>query len=136
MAESGAVTIYGPLTMLTEEERLFQAVAREFARKEILPHVVEMDREGVFNPALLEKFFAQGFMAIEAPETYGGSGGTFFLAILAIEEFSCVDASAGVVLDVQNTLVNSALRKWGTEAQKQKFLPRLVRDTVGAYALS
>jgi butyryl-CoA dehydrogenase/short/branched chain acyl-CoA dehydrogenase len=136
MAESGAVTIYGPLTMLTEEERLFQAVAREFARKEILPHVVEMDREGVFNPALLEKFFAQGFMGIEAPETYGGSGGTFFLAILAIEEFSCVDASAGVVLDVQNTLVNSALRKWGTEAQKQKFLPRLVRDTVGAYALS
>jgi short/branched chain acyl-CoA dehydrogenase len=136
MAESGAVTIYGPLTMLTEEERLFQAVAREFARKEILPHAVEMDREGVFNPALLEKFFAQGFMGIEAPETYGGSGGTFFLAILAIEEFSCVDASAGVVLDVQNTLVNSALRKWGTEAQKQKFLPRLVRDTVGAYALS
>jgi short/branched chain acyl-CoA dehydrogenase len=136
MAESGAVTIYGPLTILTEEERLFQAVAREFARKEILPHVVEMDREGVFNPALLEKFFAQGFMGIEAPETYGGSGGTFFLAILAIEEFSCVDASAGVVLDVQNTLVNSALRKWGTEAQKQKFLPRLVRDTVGAYALS
>ncbi len=136
MAESGAVTIYGPLTMLTEEERLFQAVAREFARKEILPHVVEMDREGVFNPALLEKFFAQGFMGIEAPEAYGGSGGTFFLAILAIEEFSRVDASAGVVLDVQNTLVNSALRKWGTEAQKQKFLPRLVRDTVGAYALS
>jgi len=73
MAASGAVTNYGPLTMLTEEERLFQAVAREFARKEILPHVVEMDREGVFNPALLEKFFAQGFMGIEAPEAYGGS---------------------------------------------------------------
>jgi butyryl-CoA dehydrogenase/short/branched chain acyl-CoA dehydrogenase len=136
MAESGAVTTYGPLTMLAEEERMFQAVAREFARKEILPHVAEMDREGVFNPALLEKFFAQGFMGIEAPEAYGGSGGTFFQAILAIEEFSSVDASAGVVIDVQNTLVNNALQKWGTEAQKQKFLPRLVRETVGAYALS
>jgi len=136
MAESGAVTTYGPLTMLSEEERMFQAVAREFARKEILPHVAEMDRAGVFNPALLEKFFAQGFMGIEAPEAYGGSGGTFFLAILAIEEFSSVDASAGVVIDVQNTLVNNALEKWGTEAQKQKYLPRLTRDTVGAYALS
>jgi butyryl-CoA dehydrogenase/short/branched chain acyl-CoA dehydrogenase len=136
MAEFGEVNTYGPLTMLTEEERMFQAVAREFARKEILPYVAEMDREGVFNPALLEKFFAQGFMGIEALEAYGGSGGTFFLAILAIEEFSCVDASAGVVIDVQNTLVNNALQKWGTEAQKQTFLPRLVRDTVGAYALS
>jgi butyryl-CoA dehydrogenase/short/branched chain acyl-CoA dehydrogenase len=136
MAEFGEVNTYGPLTMLTEEERMFQAVAREFARKEILPYVAEMDREGVFNPALLEKFFAQGLMGIEALEAYGGSGGTFFLAILAIEEFSCVDASAGVVIDVQNTLVNNALQKWGTEAQKQTFLPRLVRDTVGAYALS
>ena len=136
MAESGAITNYGPLTMLTEEERMFQAVACEFASKEILPHVAEMDREGVFNPELLEKFFVQGFMGIEPPEAYGGSGGTFFLAILAIEEFSRVDASAGVVIDVQNTLVNNALQKWGTEAQKQKFLSRLVRDTVGAYALS
>ncbi|MGA3324697.1 MAG: acyl-CoA dehydrogenase [Terriglobia bacterium] len=126
----------GPLTALTEEERMFQAMAREFAANEILPHVEEMDREGAFNHALLETFFAQGFMGIEVPEAYGGSGGSFFLAILAIEEFSRVDASAGVVIDVQNTLVNNALQKWGTEAQKQKFLPRLVRDTLGAYALS
>ncbi|HVB29849.1 MAG TPA: acyl-CoA dehydrogenase family protein, partial [Terriglobia bacterium] len=82
------------------------------------------------------KFFEQGFMGIEAPEAYGGSGGTFFMAILAIEEFSRVDASAGVVIDVQNTLVSNALMRWGTEAQKKAFLPRLARDTVGAYALS
>jgi butyryl-CoA dehydrogenase/short/branched chain acyl-CoA dehydrogenase len=126
----------GPLTALTEEESMFQAMAREFAAKEIGPHVAEMDREGVFNHALLENFFAQGFMGIEVPEAYGGSGGSFFLAILAIEEFSRVDASAGVVIDVQNTLVNNALLKWGTEAQKQKFLPRQVRDSLGAYALS
>ena len=136
MAESDISFANGPLTVLTEEERMFQAMAREFATNEILPHVEEMDRQGIFNPALLAKFFAQGFMGIEAAEAYGGSGGTFFLAILAIEEFSRVDASAGVVIDVQNTLVNNALERWGTEAQKQEFLARLVRDTVGAYALS
>jgi butyryl-CoA dehydrogenase/short/branched chain acyl-CoA dehydrogenase len=136
MAESGDNLSNGPLTALTEEERMFQAMAREFALNEILPHTEEMDREGAFNPALLQNFFAQGFMGIEVPEAYGGSGGTFFLAILAIEEFSRVDASAGVVVDVQNTLVNNALKKWGSEEQKQKFLTRLVHDTLGAYALS
>ena len=136
MAESVDNLVNGPLTALTEEERMFQAMAREFALNEILPHVEEMDREGVFSHGLLEEFFAQGFMGIEVAETYGGSGGSFFLAILAIEEFSRVDASAGVVIDVQNTLVNNALKKWGTEDQKQKFLTRLVRDTLGAYALS
>jgi butyryl-CoA dehydrogenase/short/branched chain acyl-CoA dehydrogenase len=136
MAESGENLAHGPLTALSEEERMFQAMAREFAANEILPHVEVMDREGVFNPALLENFFAQGFMGIEVPEAYGGSGGSFFLAILAIEEFSRIDASAGVVIDVQNTLVNNAVKKWGTEGQKRKFLPRLVRDTLGAYALS
>ena len=125
-----------PLTALTEEERMFQAMAREFAANEIRPHVEEMDREGVFNPALLDQIFAQGFMGIDVPEDYGGSGGSFFLAILAIEEFSRVDASVGVVVDVQNTLVNNALKKWGSDAQRQKYLPRLVRDTLGAYALS
>lgn len=115
---------------------MFQAAAREFAEKEIRPHVEEMDREGIFKHELIDKFFAQGFMSIEVPETYGGSGGNFFMSILAIEEFSRVDASAAVVIDVQNTLVNNALLRWGTEQQKQKLLPRLTRDTVGAYALS
>jgi short/branched chain acyl-CoA dehydrogenase len=136
MAEGLDNVAHGPLTALTEEERMFQAMAREFAANEILPHVEAMDREGAFSPALLQNFFTQGFMGIEVPEAYGGSSGSFFLAILAIEEFSRVDASAGVVIDVQNTLVNNALQKWGTEEQKQKFLTRLVRDTLGAYALS
>ncbi len=136
MAETAEKLVTAPLTALREEESMFRAMAHEFADNEIRPRVEEMDRQGVFNHDLLEKFFAQGFMGIEVAEAYGGSGGSFFLAILAIEEFSRVDASAGVVVDVQNTLVNNALQKWGTEAQKQKFLPRLVRDTVGAYALS
>jgi len=125
-----------PLTTLTEEEQMFQAAARQFAEKEIGPHVDEMDRQGVFNHELIDKFFAQGFMGIEVPEAYGGSGGSFFMSILAIEEFARVDASAAVVVDVQNTLVNNAIMRWGGEAQKKAFLPRLTRDTVGAYALS
>jgi butyryl-CoA dehydrogenase/short/branched chain acyl-CoA dehydrogenase len=133
---TGSVPLLAPLTALSEEERMFQAVAREFAEKEIRPHVEAMDREGVFDHDLVKKFFEQGFMAIEVPEAYGGSGGTFFMAILAIEEFSRVDASAAVVIDVQNTLVNNALQRWGSEEQKKKFLLRLSRDTVGAYALS
>ena len=125
-----------PLTMLTEEEQMFRTAAREFAENEIGPHVEAMDREGVFRQDLIEKFFQQGFMGIGVPENYGGSGGSFFMAVLAIEEFSRVDASAGVVIDVQNTLVSNAILRWGTEEQKKAFLPRLVRDTVGSYALS
>ncbi len=125
-----------PLTQLTEEERMFQSSAREFAEKEIGPQVEQMDRDGVFKQELIDEFFAQGFMALEVPETYGGSGGSFFMSVLAIEEFSRVDASAGVVIDVQNTLVNNALLRWANESQKKKYLPRLARDTVGAYALS
>jgi butyryl-CoA dehydrogenase/short/branched chain acyl-CoA dehydrogenase len=136
MAESGDILAHGPLTALSEEERMFQGMAHEFALNEILPHVDAMDREGVFNQSLLDKIFAQGFLGIEVAEAHGGSGGSFFQAILAIEEFSRVDASAGVVIDVQNTLVNNALQRWGTDEQKQEFLPRLVRDTLGAYALS
>jgi alkylation response protein AidB-like acyl-CoA dehydrogenase len=130
------IPIAQPLTSLSEEERMFQAASREFAEKEVGPHAEEMDREGVFNHELIESFFAQGFMGIETPETYGGSGGTFFMSVLAIEEFSRVDASAGVVIDVQNTLVNNAVMRWGTEQQKKTFLSMLTRDTVGAYALS
>lgn len=125
-----------PLTALTEEEQMFQAAARKFAEKEIEPHVEAMDREGVFRHDLIDKFFAQGYMGLHIPEAYGGGGGSFFIAVLAIEEFSRVDASAGVVIDVQNTLVANALMRWGSEAQQNELLPRLARDTVGAYALS
>ncbi|TAM84021.1 MAG: acyl-CoA dehydrogenase [Acidobacteria bacterium] len=115
---------------------MFRAATREFAEKEIGPHVEAMDREGVFRQELIEKFFEHGFMGISIPEAHGGSDGTFFMAALAIEEFSRVDASAGVVIDVQNTLVANAILRWGTDRQKQEWLPRLAHGTVGAYALS
>jgi butyryl-CoA dehydrogenase/short/branched chain acyl-CoA dehydrogenase len=125
-----------PLTALSEEERMFRATAQEFAVKEIGPHVEDMDREGVFRRDLIDSFFAQGFMGIEVPETYGGSGGSFFMSILAIEEFARVDASAAVVVDVQNTLVNNAVMRWGSETQKNSYLSRLTQNAVAAYALS
>jgi butyryl-CoA dehydrogenase/short/branched chain acyl-CoA dehydrogenase len=130
------ISAASPLTVLSEEERMFQAAAREFAEQEIKPHVGEMDREGVFRRDLIDKFFAQGYMGLHIAEAYGGSGGSFFMTALAIEEFSRVDASAGVVIDVQNTLVANAIARWGTAAQKTARLPRLATDTVGAYALS
>jgi len=133
---AGRLPLNLPLTLLSEEEVMFQAAAREFAVKEIGPHVEEMDREGAFKRELLEKFFAQGFMAIAMPEVHGGSGGSFFMSVLAIEEFSRVDASAAAIMDVQNTLVNNTLLRWASEEQKREFLPRLARDTVGAFALS
>ena len=138
MAETVAAPVAAipPLTALTEDERMFQSAAREFARKEIGPQVETMDREGVFSKELIASFFSQGFMGVEIPEALGGSGGHFFMSIIAIEEFARVDASAAVVVDVQNTLVNNAILRWGTEAQRKSCLPRLAQNTVGAYALS
>ena len=125
-----------PLTLLTSDEELFQSSVRQFARERVAPLVREMDEKGEFRPELLQEFFRMGWMGIEIPESYGGAEGTFFHAILAIEELAAVDPSAAVVVDVQNTLVNNALLRWGNEDQKKRYLPRLATDTVGAYALS
>ena len=125
-----------PLVALTEDEILFRDNIRQFAEQSLRPHVKEMDEKGVFERSLIDQLFQLGLMGIETPEQYGGGGGTFFEAILAVEELSRVDASAGVVVDVQNTLVNNAFNRWGTESQKKKYLQMLATDTVGAYALS
>jgi alkylation response protein AidB-like acyl-CoA dehydrogenase len=125
-----------PLAALREDEQLFRESVRQFADDRVRPKVREMDEHGVFDRALLDQFFQLGLMGIEIPETYGGAGGKFFDAILAVEELSRVDPSAGVIVDVQNTLVNNALMRWTTDDQKKRYLPRMARDTVGAYALS
>jgi alkylation response protein AidB-like acyl-CoA dehydrogenase len=125
-----------PLTSLTEDEVLFRDNVRQFAEERVRPLAKEMDEKGVFEKELIHQFFQLGLMGIEVPEQYGGGGGRFFEAILAVEELSRADASAGVVVDVQNTLVNNALLRWTTEEQRKRYLPRMVTDTVGAYALS
>src|SRR6202045_1475533 len=125
-----------PLTTLSEDETLFRDNIRLFADEKIRPLVKEMDEKGVFEKDLIREFFQLGLMGIEIPEQYGGGGAKFFEAILAVEELSRVDASAGVVVDVQNTLANNALLRWGNAEQKKRYLPKMAADTCGAYALS
>ena len=125
-----------PLTLLSEDEALFQSTVRQFARDQIRPYVREMDEAGVFRKDILAQFFQMGLMGIEIPEEFGGQGGTFFQAVLAVEELSAVDPAAGVIVDVQNTLSINALLRWASAEQKQRYLPRLAADTVAAYALS
>jgi len=124
------------LTVLQEEERLFQDAVRRFARERIAPHVRQMDEEGKFRKDLLAEMFEMGLMGIDIPEQYGGQGGSFFQSIVAIEELAKVDPSASVIVDVQNTLVNNAFGRWATEEQKKRYLPKLAAKSVGAYALS
>jgi butyryl-CoA dehydrogenase/short/branched chain acyl-CoA dehydrogenase len=124
------------LTLLSEEEQLFSQTVRSFAEERIRPLSKEMDEKGKFDNELIREFFDLGLMGINVPEAYGGAGSSFFMAVLAVEELSRTDGSAGVVVDVQNTLVNNAVCRWGSEELKSKYLPRLASDTVGAYALS
>src|SRR5213078_5017200 len=108
-----------PLTTFAEDEILFRDNVRQFAEDKVRPLVKEMDEKGVFDHGLIEEFFQLGLMGIEIPEQYGGGGGGFFEAIVAVEEISRVDPSAGVLVDVQNTLVNNALLRWGNDEQKR-----------------
>ena len=128
--------IINALTTFTEEEQLFANSVREFAEAEIKPYVREMDAAGKMRPEILSKAFELGLMGIEVPDDYGGSGGTFFMACIAIEELARVDASVSVCVDVNNTLVANAFLNYGTPAQKKKYLPMLSTNTIGAYALS
>jgi len=126
----------GALSILSEEETMFREAVRDFAETEVRQHVSEMDEEGKFRPEIITKFFEMGLMGIEVPEQYGGAGGSIFMAGLAIEELARVDASAAIYVDVQNTLVDNILLRWGSEDQKQRYLPRMCTDLVGAFALS
>jgi alkylation response protein AidB-like acyl-CoA dehydrogenase len=130
--ESGSA----PLTVLGEEETMFRDAVREFAETEVRPRVHQMDEAQKMDPALIPQFFELGLMAIEVPEQFGGTGSSFFTAALVVEELSRVDPSVGVLVDVQNTLVNNAFLRWGSEELKQKYLPVLASEKVGAYALS
>jgi len=126
----------GPLTAYTEDEQMFRASVREFAEGEIRPRVEEMDEHAKMAPEVLKQLFELGLMGVETPEEFGGTGASFFMAIIGVEELSRVDPSVGVLMDVQNTLVNNAFIRYASPEQKRKYLPRLASDTVGAYALS
>ena len=124
------------LTRLTDDEQMFREAVRRFATEQIGPLVRGMDEAQQMDAGVIRQLFELGLMGIEVPEQYGGAGGTFFEAILGVEEISAVDPSVGVLVDVQNTLCINALVRWANEEQKQKYLTRLAADTIGAYALS
>jgi alkylation response protein AidB-like acyl-CoA dehydrogenase len=125
-----------PLTVLTEEETMFRDTVRQFAEEAIAPRAAHMDASAQLDPDLIPQLFELGLMGIEIPETLGGTGSSFFTSVLVVEELSRIDPSVGVLVDVQNTLVNNCLMRWGTEAVQAEYLPRLASDTVGSYALS
>ena len=125
-----------PLTTLSDDEALFRDAIAGFAAEEVKPRVSAMERAGKIDPDLIKKYFEMGLMGIEVPEQYGGAGGSLFMVALAVEEVSKIDAAAAILIDVQNTLVNYPIARYGSDALKAKYLPRLTSDTIGAYALS
>ena len=125
-----------PLTTLSDDEEAFRDAVAGFAAEEVRPRVSAMERAGKIDPELIAKYFDMGLMGIEVPEQYGGAAGSLFMVALAVEEVSKIDASAAILIDVQNTLVNYPITRYGSDALKAKYLPRLTSDTIGAYALS
>jgi alkylation response protein AidB-like acyl-CoA dehydrogenase len=125
-----------PLTVLSDDELAFRDAVATFAAEEVKPRVREMEQAGRIDPALAAQYFELGLMGIEVPEAYGGSAGSLMMVALAVEEVSKVDAAAAIMIDVQNTLVNYPIARYGSESQRARYLPRLTRDTIGAYALS
>jgi alkylation response protein AidB-like acyl-CoA dehydrogenase len=136
MATVELPTAGAPLTALSEDELMFRDAVRQFADEDVRPRVHAMDEKQQMDPALIPQFFELGLMGIEVPEELGGTGASFFTAALVVEELSRVDASVGVMVDVQNTLVNNAFLRWGSQDLKAKYLPQLCSERVGAYALS
>lgn len=128
--------IIPPLTQLTEDEQMLKEASAEFANTAIKPLVQEMDEQAKLNPDLIKQFFEMSLMGIDIPEKYAGGGGTFMMSIVAIEQISRVDASAGVFMDVQNTLVNNAFINFASDSLNEKYLPQLATEKVGAYCLS
>ena len=124
------------LTTLSDDELMFRDAVAEFAETEVRPRVQAMEQAAKIDPTLIPKYFELGLMGIEVPEAYGGAGGSLTMVTIAVEEISKVDASAAIMVDVQNTLVNYPINRYGTDEQKRKYLTRLTTDTVGAYALS
>jgi butyryl-CoA dehydrogenase/short/branched chain acyl-CoA dehydrogenase len=136
MAETTTAHRSLPLSDLSEDEQMFREQVRQFAEEKVRPLVSKMDKEAQIPRSLIDACFELGIMGVEIPDQYGGAGATFFMSILVVEELARVDASLAVLVDVQNTLVNNAILRWGNEDQKARYFPKLATKWVGAYALS
>lgn len=125
-----------PVTRFTEDEEMVRDAARQWANDILKPVVREMDDECQTKPEIIQGLFESGFMGMEVPEEFGGSGMNFTSAILVVEELSRVDPSVSIMVDIHNTLTNNAVRFWGSDSLKNKWLPRLAADCVSSFALS
>jgi alkylation response protein AidB-like acyl-CoA dehydrogenase len=124
------------LTQLDEDEEALRDAVREFAESVIKPHVADMDRDAKMSQEIIDGCFEMGLMGVEVPEEFGGQGGTFFQAILVVEELARVDPAVAVMVDVQTTLFQNLILRWGSDEVKSWILPKTCKDTVAAYALS
>jgi len=124
------------LTQFSEDEIAFREAVAQFAESEIKPHVTHMDEQAQMKPEIVSKLFEMGLMGIETPENFGGANASFTMACIAIEELAKVDGSVSVLCDVQNTLVTNAIIRYANDGLKEKYLPKLAREWVGAYCLS
>ncbi|MES1909651.1 MAG: hypothetical protein MHM6MM_002354 [Cercozoa sp. M6MM] len=124
------------LTHFSEEEDVIREAAAAFSEEIIRPDVVQMDEESAMTPAVLQALYDNGFMGIEIPEEYGGAGMSFTQSLVIIEEISKVDPAVAVLVDIQNTLVNALLMRFGTDAQKENFLPKLAAEFAGSFCLT
>jgi alkylation response protein AidB-like acyl-CoA dehydrogenase len=125
-----------PLTILSDDENMFREAITGYAKEKVAPRAAEMDAKGAMDPSIVKDLFELGVMGIEVPTELGGAGSSFFTAALAVEAFAETDPSVAVLVDVQNTLVNNAILRWGTESQKKRYMPRMCSEWVGSYALS
>jgi short/branched chain acyl-CoA dehydrogenase len=125
-----------PVTTFTEDEEMTRTSVRSWAREVLLPKVRSMDDEGRIDPIVIQNLFEQGYMGMEIPDLYGGSGLSFTAACLTVEEISRVDPSVAIMVDIHNTLTNNAVRFWGSTTLQEKWLPRLATDCVSSFCLS
>ncbi|XP_065175671.1 short/branched chain specific acyl-CoA dehydrogenase, mitochondrial-like [Sycon ciliatum] len=125
-----------PLTEFTDDEIMLKESVARFSKEQVQPYVTEMDKNSEMRPEIISGLFEQGLMGIEIPSEFGGPAMPFFSVVLAIEELAKVDPSVSVLCDVQNTLFNTAFLQWATPEQRKQYLPRMVKDTVGAFCLS
>ena len=127
---------HGPVTVFTEDEIMVRDAVRQWARTDLLPAVRDMDDASQLRPDILRALFENGHMGLEIPVEHGGSGLSFTSACLVVEEISRVDPSVAILVDIHNTLVNNAVRFWGSKDLQERWLPRLAADTVSSFCLS
>lgn len=125
-----------PLTYLTEDEQMMKETVRRLAVDQIGPHVRDMDRDGFIKQPIIDMLFQNGLMGIEIESKYGGSECGFMTSIITVEEISKIDPATAVLVDLHNTLIINAISKYANKEQKAHYLPRMVTDTVGSFALS